>query len=1048
VIPRRVRLKGFLCYKDEQTIEFDGNSTLWMLSGLNGSGKSAIFDAVTFALFGHHRGGGQHNVELINKDGDAMSVEFDFLLDGHEYRARRTLKRDTKGGARGTQQMLRLDAGHNGNGKPAPIEDTGQKREFDAWVADNIGLNYDTFTSSVLLLQGKAEKLLDSRPEGRREVLASIVDLERYERLHKKAEEGKRALADKIEDRRSRMNGLPVITPIEIAEAKGRIESAEARRQEARAEVERLRELELHARAWVELDKRLGQSCQRHEQALRLLEDAPAIEQKVTRLRELREVLPRLHEIAVLRGQAHEADQKTKSLTQQREKVAAQCNQRDVALKQARDKRATLQGRIAAGEAEHRELGTRLHKSAVRLEKLRECERQEATRDRLRDELARLPADPGADVARAREAHETLATLGRTVPLLARFRGRREALRQAQDAERSAAEGLRMVEARGKACAAEVKRLEPLAAQATKAQKEAADQAATTRTLLEQARTSLREVTELEGAKVCRHCGQELTPGHLLEEKHRRSAAVATVEAEANQAADSHRAAHDAERMLRGELNDAEKQHQEARLEYRDCKARLGHAQQDIERLRGECSATHAELPEPFRSRAAPQPPADWLTTTYPGDGDLDALRTQARGIDAARRRHVEAEQVQQQWARLKAQESAALESLTRLLGELPADRQAVRSEHTQLELNEKAVFKTLDDNRALLREVETDLDRLGRERERAQAELASLDTQFKEQEVVQHAAQRNIGRTLKQLPPAWQPAGEKIGIKELHTFEREKTDLETEETDARGTELQQARLGLDVLRQEVEALEAEQKRVPAEARQEPTALAGRLAEARAADAAADEQLGEARQQLAMLENTRKQREEVEREITVLEGEYANQELLAKLLGREHLQLYLVRQAERQVVEYANAVLDRLSGGQLYLRLSGLADGEGASGKALDLEAYNRSTGEKPINVAFLSGSQKFRVAVSLALGIGQYASRQHRPIESVIIDEGFGCLDSQGRQVMIQELQNLRSQMRCILLVSHQEDFAESFSDGYHFRLEGGATRVRRFQK
>ena len=166
------------------------------------------------------------------------------------------------------------------------------------------------------------------------------------------------------------------------------------------------------------------------------------------------------------------------------------------------------------------------------------------------------------------------------------------------------------------------------------------------------------------------------------------------------------------------------------------------------------------------------------------------------------------------------------------------------------------------------------------------------------------------------------------------------------------------------------------------------------------------------------------------------------------MLGRERLQLYLVRQAERQVVEYANAVLDRLSGGQLYLRLSGEANGEGASAKALDLEAFNRATGERPINVAFLSGSQKFRVAVSLALGIGQYASRQHRPIESVIIDEGFGCLDSQGRQVMIQELQNLRSQMRCILLVSHQEEFADAFNDGYQFKLENGATKVERIQR
>ncbi len=148
------------------------------------------------------------------------------------------------------------------------------------------------------------------------------------------------------------------------------------------------------------------------------------------------------------------------------------------------------------------------------------------------------------------------------------------------------------------------------------------------------------------------------------------------------------------------------------------------------------------------------------------------------------------------------------------------------------------------------------------------------------------------------------------------------------------------------------------------------------------------------------------------------------------------------------MVEYANAVLDRLSGGTLCLQLCGEADGEGNSAKALDLEAYNRVTGETPINVAFLSGSQKFRVAVSLALGIGQYASRQHRPIESVIIDEGFGCLDRFGRQEMIQEMQNLRDKMRCILLVSHQDEFADAFSDGYHFELENGATRVRRLQK
>ena len=51
MIPQRIKLSGFLSYKDEQEIRFH-ESPLWMLSGANGSGKSSIFDAVTFALFG------------------------------------------------------------------------------------------------------------------------------------------------------------------------------------------------------------------------------------------------------------------------------------------------------------------------------------------------------------------------------------------------------------------------------------------------------------------------------------------------------------------------------------------------------------------------------------------------------------------------------------------------------------------------------------------------------------------------------------------------------------------------------------------------------------------------------------------------------------------------------------------------------------------------------------------------------------------------------------------------------------------------------------
>jgi DNA repair exonuclease SbcCD ATPase subunit len=416
--------------------------------------------------------------------------------------------------------------------------------------------------------------------------------------------------------------------------------------------------------------------------------------------------------------------------------------------------------------------------------------------------------------------------------------------------------------------------------------------------------------------------------------------------------------------------------------------------------------------------------------------------------LTTARQQLREAERVQQEWAKFKEREAGCLQNLHRLQKELPADRQAVQREYVELEADERSLDKNLEAKRSQVKETDREIDRLTRDRDQAQTSLVETEGHVKRQQVVREHAQQTLAKAQKQLPAAWHAQAEKAGMRDLMALDKEKNELESSGVEERGKALQQACVNLDVLRQDREALEARQDDFPPEARQDPAALKAQLTAARQADRACDEELRQAGEQRALLDNRLQQRQQIEAEYLEAEGELATQKTLAELLGKDRLQLYLVRQAERQVVEYANAVLDRLSGGQLYLRLSGEADGEGSSAKALELEAYNRATGERPINVAFLSGSQKFRVAVALALGIGQYASRQHRPIESVIIDEGFGCLDSQGRQVMIQELQNLRGQMRCILLVSHQEEFAEAFPDGYIFHLEGGATRVKRFQK
>jgi DNA repair protein SbcC/Rad50 len=105
---------------------------------------------------------------------------------------------------------------------------------------------------------------------------------------------------------------------------------------------------------------------------------------------------------------------------------------------------------------------------------------------------------------------------------------------------------------------------------------------------------------------------------------------------------------------------------------------------------------------------------------------------------------------------------------------------------------------------------------------------------------------------------------------------------------------------------------------------------------------------------------------------------------------------------------------------------------------------YNFATGTNKMPIEMVSGSQKFRVAVSLALAIGQFASRDSHRIESVIIDEGFGSLDRNSREDMIGEINNLKNMLKRIILVSHQEEFAHAFPNRYQIRLENKASVVQ----
>src|SRR5262245_7708544 len=282
---------------------------------------------------------------------------------------------------------------------------------------------------------------------------------------------------------------------------------------------------------------------------------------------------------------------------------------------------------------------------------------------------------------------------------------------------------------------------------------------------------------------------------------------------------------------------------------------------------------------------------------------------------------------------------------------------------------------------------------------------------------------------------------------KQLTLWREEKSSLKG--ADLRLTDLEKASRNKEHQQLRLDQIARDIARIPQHAQCPLAALEEQERGLRDAYAAAEKSRREAEQQQQTLKDRRERRRDLESKYNQAARKEQLYRELTRLLGHEYLQRHLLQQAEMGIIENTNEVLDRVSSGTLRLELTPTDDADDAQrsarspNKALDLVAFHTETGGAPMLVDFLSGSQRFRVAVSLALGIGRYASQGSRRIESVIIDEGFGSLDKTGRQEMIDELHLLRDELKRIILVSHQEEIAEAFNNKYKVELVEGGSRV-----
>jgi len=182
MVPIKLALRNFMCYRDNvPPLYFEGFHVA-CLCGDNGHGKSALLDAITWALWGKTRA--KSDDDLIYLGQNEMEVEFEFSVGPNRYRV---LRKRTKAGLKRTSQpSLHLFVA----GPEGFTDISGNSiRETEQKIIDILRMDYDTFTNSAFLLQGKADKFSTSKPAERKEVLANILGLSFYDKLEKLAKD-------------------------------------------------------------------------------------------------------------------------------------------------------------------------------------------------------------------------------------------------------------------------------------------------------------------------------------------------------------------------------------------------------------------------------------------------------------------------------------------------------------------------------------------------------------------------------------------------------------------------------------------------------------------------------------------------------------------------------------------------------------------------------------------------------------------------------------------------------------------------------------------
>jgi len=244
---KRVELSNFISHR-HSIIELDKGVSVFI--GKNGSGKSSVIDAVTYALYGKHMR--DDNKNIVRDGSNEAYAVVEFTHNNKVYRAERRVNRS------GRLEAALLSEYTDGRWRQIA---SGERRQFGESVSEQIarilGLDYERMSIAGIVQQGEIARIVEYKPKEFKELINSIVGIDMLDYAYRRMPEvlngfrvrlikeygyddnGIESIDKRIKEYRDALES----STNEIARLKKILEDVMAKREEASKEYELMKQL-------------------------------------------------------------------------------------------------------------------------------------------------------------------------------------------------------------------------------------------------------------------------------------------------------------------------------------------------------------------------------------------------------------------------------------------------------------------------------------------------------------------------------------------------------------------------------------------------------------------------------------------------------------------------------------------------------------------------------------------------------------------------------------------------------------------------------------